>query len=102
MDGASYNPRVLIAVLDIHRVWYNWFEPRQHVSPINKHDETTHVQEGTTSLPLPWTRARLVLPRRRRLAPVKRTPAMRAGIRESRPGDEAPKPPDLARVLYKP
>lgn len=101
VNGASYNPRVLIAVLNIFRIHYNWFEPRQYVSPINKHDETAYVEEGTTSLRVPGKQTRLVVPKRRRLAPLERTPAMRAGIQEIQPGEDAA-PPDPARVLYKP
>ena len=80
INGACYNPRVLAAVLNIYRIHYNFFEPRQYVSPINKHDEIVRVGRGTTSLEVPGSRDRIVMPKRRRLAPVKRTPAMRAGI----------------------
>jgi hypothetical protein len=102
INSACYNPRVLAAVLNIYRTYYNCFEPRQYVSPINKHQETDRVARGITSLEVPGSSDRIVLPKRRRLAPVKRTPAMRAGLHQVKPGEDRPKPPDLSRVLYKP
>lgn len=102
INGAAYNPRVLIALLTIFRILYNFFELRQYVSPINKHDGTAYVQDGTTSLVVPGSDQRIEVPKRRRLAPVKRTPAMRAGIHHVKPGPDNPKPPNLARVLYQP
>ena len=102
VNGACYNPRVLIAVLNIFRVYYNFFEPRPYVSPINKHEETDAVAEGFTSLAVPGTAERISVPQRRRYSPTRRTPAMRAGIHLV-PGTVAePKVPDLTRVLYKP
>jgi hypothetical protein len=102
VNGASYNPRVLIAILNIYRVYYNFFELRTYVSPINKHDETEYVQRGTTSIAMPGSDERITVPKRRRLAPVKRTPAMRAGIQAGPIGDGDPKLPDLTKVLYQP
>jgi hypothetical protein len=102
VNGASYNPRVLIAILNIYRVYYNFFELRTYVSPINKHEETEYVQKGTTSVAMPGSDERITVPKRRRLAPVKRTPAMRAGIHAGSIGDEDPKLPDLTKLLYQP
>ena len=50
---------------------------------------------------VPGKQTRLVVPKRRRLAPLERTPAMRAGIQEIQPGEDAA-PPEPAWVLYKP
>ena len=102
VNGACYNPRVLIALLNIYRVHYNFFELRTYVSPINKHDETEYVSSGTTSIAVPGTKERVTVPKRRRLAPIERTPAMRAGIHQEPADGENPKLPDLSRVLYQP
>ncbi len=102
VNGACYNPRVLIALLNIYRVHYNFFEARQYVSPINKHNETEYVNDGTTTIAVPGSEARITVPKRRRLAPVRRTPAMRAGIHQVPIGETRPKLPDLCKVLYLP
>ncbi|WP_295045235.1 hypothetical protein [uncultured Paracoccus sp.] len=102
INGAAYNPRVLIALLTIFRIHYNFFEVRQYVSPINKHEETDDTQDGTTSLAVPRTDRRIEVPKRRRRAPLKRSPAMRAGIQSVKPDNENPKLPNLAKVLYQP
>ena len=102
VNGACFNPRVLIAVLNIHRVHYDFFERRQYVSPINRHAETSAVIDGTTSLAVPGSDRRIEVPKRRRRAPVRRTPAMRAGIHRVADGDDDPAPPDPSRMLYQP
>lgn len=102
VNGACYNPRVLIALLNIYRVYYNFFELRQYISPINRHEETEEVAAGTTSLMIPGTSDRIEVPKRRRAAPLKRTPAMRAGIVKVDPADETPRVPELNKVLYRP
>ncbi|MFC3630669.1 hypothetical protein ACFOM8_14565 [Paracoccus angustae] len=102
INGAAYNPRVLIALLTIFGIHCNFFEVRQYVSPINKHEETADAQDGVTSLAVPGFDQRIEVPKRRRQTPVKRSPAMRAGIHPVKPGDETPKLPTLAKVLYQP
>lgn len=102
ITGAAYNPRVLIALLTIFRIHYNFFEVRQYVSPINKHEETADMQDGTMSLAVPGTDRRIEVPKRRRRTPLKRSPAMRARIQSVKPDNENPKLPNLAKVLYQP
>jgi hypothetical protein len=102
VNGSCYNPRVLIAMINIFRVHYNFFELREYVSPINKHAETEYVPEGTTSLAVPGTDQRITVPKRRRLAPIERTPAERAGIHASPIDSKQAKLPDLSRILYQP
>ncbi|MFC0342206.1 hypothetical protein [Paracoccus niistensis] len=101
-NGAAYNPRILITLVTIFRVHYNFFEVRQYVSPINRHEETAHVQDGTTSLAVLGSDQRIEIPKQRRRAPLKRSPAMRAGIHQVKADSESPKLPNLARVLYQP
>ena len=102
VDGACFDPRVLIAVLNIYRVHHNLFVRRQYVWPINKHAGTSAVVQGTTSLAIPGTDERIEVPKRRRRAPVRRTPAMRAGIHCVAEGEENPAMPNLSRVPYQP
>lgn len=102
VNGACYNPRVLIAVLNVYRIYYNYFEHRQYVSPLNRHDATQPVDAGTTTITAPSTGTKIVVPKRRQAAPILRTPAMRAGIRRVQDDAELPPLPDLSRVLYQP
>lgn len=96
INGAAYNPRVLMAVLNIFRIYYNFFEPRQYVTPLNKHQETEKVSGKRRSIKVPGTNEKIEVEARRRLTPVKTTPAMRLGLQKSQ------KMPDPHRVLYKP
>jgi hypothetical protein len=102
VNGACYNHRVLIEVLNIYRVHYNFFERRQYVSPLNRHAETERVLDGTTTITAPGTGTRIEVPKRRRAAPLQRTPAMRAGIHRETDDGAAPLLPNLSRVLYQP
>lgn len=74
---------------------------RNFMVPLNKHAETDYVTTGTTAIAVPGSDRKIVVPKRRRLAPIKRTPAMRVGI-HTISGGAAPKVPDLAPVLYLP
>ena len=49
-NDASYNPKVLIALLNISRVHYNFFEFRQYVTSRTKHDETEEVEMTMSSI----------------------------------------------------
>lgn len=102
INGACYNPRILIALLNIFRVHYNFFEPRQYVSPLNKHLETEYVETSLIKMKVPGTQETVSVPKRRRLAPVHRTPAMRAGIQHTQRDDAKPATPSLEDVLYQP
>ncbi len=102
VNGGCYNPRVLIAILNIFRVHYNFFELREYVSPINKDLETEYIPEGIASIAIPGTDQRITVPKRRRLTPIERTPAERAGILASPKEGVQPKVPDVSRILYQP
>ena len=66
VNGAVYNPRVLIAVLNIYRVWFNFFEPRQYVAPWNTGEETERTEEGLKSMRIPGTDRVITVPKRRK------------------------------------
>lgn len=102
INGTCFDPRVLIALLNIYRVYYNFFELRQYVSPLNKHEATDYAPAGTKRVKVPGSDTVVEVPQERRLTPILRTPAMRAGIHEVDPEDKTPAPPDLSRVLYQP
>jgi hypothetical protein len=102
INGACFNPRILIAVLNIYRVYYNFFELRQYVSPLNKHEATDYAPAGTKSIKVPGSETLIEVPQERRLTPILRTPAMRAGIHEVDPEARSPALPDLSHVLYQP
>lgn len=102
VSGAAYNPRVLIAVLNIYRIYYNWFDPRSYVSELTEDDATEAVSPGTTTRRVPGSSGRISIPKQRKRVSIKRTPAMRLGPQD-RIGTAGPlKAPGLHRVLYKP
>jgi hypothetical protein len=128
INGAAYSPRVLIALLDIWRVHYNFFDWRPFNPPTTTdgvlHDEPVEdvtafeTPRQTRSLAVPGTDQRITVPQRRTAPKERSTPAMRLGIvSPSRPrplpeGEERRKPdrrqddrpflPDLSRILYQP
>lgn len=102
VNGAAYNPRVVIALVNIFRVYYNYFETRPYVSLANKHEETEYSAPGTQSIRVHGSDERVSFGKQRRLKPKKRTPAMRAGIHKVREGDVETRPPSLSKVLYQP
>lgn len=101
VSGAAYNLRVLIAVLNIYRIYYNWFDPRSYVSELDENDATQAVPPGTVAKCFPGSSDRITIPKQRKRVSIKRTPAMRLGLqgrtRSATPG----KAPDLHRVPYK-
>lgn len=64
---------------------------RERLRLVSRHERTSA-----------WLLGANLMPKRRRLVPVKRTPAMRAGIHRVKSGDDLPKVPELSRLLYKP
>ncbi|WP_333834289.1 hypothetical protein [Rubrimonas sp.] len=83
INGAAYNPRVLIAVLNIFRVYYNWFEARPCVGGRSGKADTEDVDAGTTMLRIPGSDIVAPITKRRSRRPIRRTPAMRMGIQEN-------------------
>jgi hypothetical protein len=101
INGAVYNPRVLVALLNIYRVYYNWFDNRPYVSGLSPETSTTIPKPGISKRRVPGTGEIIKVKRKRKKVPVRRTPAMRLGIQEVKEG-EKPKPPSLYRMLYRP
>ena len=103
INGASYNPKVLIALLDIFRVHYNWFEARQYVAPWAADAGMEEAKPGLTSVRVPGSDTVIQIEKRRSKRPVLRTPAMRHGIQKER-RDKSGRlvMPSLHRVLYRP
>ena len=103
INGASFNPRVLIALLNIFRVHYNWFEARQYVAPWTESAELETVSPSFSTTRIPGSTKTIVVEKRRSRKPVHRTPAMRHGIQEER-YDRKGKliMPSLHRTLYRP
>lgn len=102
VSGAAFKPRVLIAVLNIFRVYYNWFEARQYVTPWLDMAEEGQEPEMTTRR-IPGTDRVVQMIKKQVRRPVYRTPAMRLGIqREEYDRHGALIMPSLHRVLYRP
>ncbi len=128
INGAAYSPRVLIALLNIWRVHYNFFDWRPFNPPtttdgileeeLDRDDDAAMEPGPTRSLAVPGTDQRISVPQRRSVPKDRSTPAMRLGVvSPSRPrprpeGEERNKPdrrqddrpflPDLSRILYQP
>lgn len=109
VQGAIFNPKTLIQLLNIFRVHYNFFELRPYASPFD--DIDAHVdalidpkpRPKSRALRIPGTDAIVDIPARARRSPQRRTPAMRHGIdaRKRRKNDEEVAP-DIYRILYRP
>ena len=79
-QGAVFNPRVLIAILNIYRVYYNFCELRPFVSATNIPEATTKPRRKVRHEKVPGTDERVPIKTRSRHRPRLATPAMRHGI----------------------
>ncbi|MFD2740501.1 hypothetical protein ACFSUD_13015 [Sulfitobacter aestuarii] len=103
INGAAYNPRVLIALMNIWRVHYNFFDWRPYRTPLEADASTA---EGPTTdatedaahpakngeqlrrLAVPGTDKVILVPKRRADKVIRTTPAMRMGVHKpSQPKD---------------
>lgn len=105
IQGAIFNPRTLIALLNIFRVSYNYFELRTYSSPFEEvsNDSLKRPKVMPRGLRIPGTNQRIELAPTARSTPERKTPAMRHGIdafvrRKTGKVDV----PDLHRVIYRP
>lgn len=102
ISGAMFNPAVLVAILNIYRVWFNWFEPRQYVSGSGSTKGTEEVSSGLSSIKVPGTDEVVKVEKRRKAAPILSTPAVRLGADKRPKGADMEKAPDPRRILYRP
>ncbi|MEZ5721684.1 MAG: hypothetical protein R3D59_08450 [Paracoccaceae bacterium] len=102
INGAAFNPAVLIAILNIYRIYYNWFENRQYVASGAAGESTEKVEKGLSSVTVPGSKETVKVPKRRKKTPVMRTPAMRLGADPIEDPKKTQRPPDPRRVLYRP
>ncbi|MCA1776724.1 MAG: hypothetical protein LC676_14280 [Loktanella sp.] len=104
IQGAIFNPKTLISLLNIFRVHYNFFEPRPYASPFAE-DSTLTKQPKVMprALRIPGTKELIQLTPRARRTPERKTPAMRHGIdayvRRKNGNLDVP---DLHRLIYRP
>jgi|GEM_PF-1278775 len=86
INGAAYSPRVLIALMNIWRVHYNFFDWRTYQSPVDpdKTDDAEGARENATprmrQLSVPGTSKKIFVPLRRGTHAKRTTPAMRMGV----------------------
>ncbi|MBP1805317.1 hypothetical protein [Rubellimicrobium aerolatum] len=103
IKGAAFNPRVLIAMLNIFRVYDNWFEPRQYMAPWLENGRAAEMPEGEILKRVPRTDKVVAFRKKPVARPLYRTPAMRLGIQEVKHGRTGRLiVPSLHRVLYRP
>lgn len=104
IQGAIFNPRTLIALLNIYRVHYNFFEPRPYACPYEEIDDLIDPPKLTPrALRIPGTKEFVELPPRARRSRPRMTPAMRPGMEAfTKRKDGTQDPPDIYRMLYRP
>lgn len=104
IQGAIFNPRTLIALLNIYRVHYNFFEPRPYACPYEEIDDLIDPPKlATRVLRIPGTHEFVDLPPRARRSRARKTPAMRHGMDAfTKRKDGTQDPPDIYRMLYRP
>lgn len=102
INGAVFNPAVLMAFLNIFRVYYNWFEPRQYKGPGATSGSEAPVAEGLSAVRVPGTKETIEVPKLATTSPVMLTPAMRLGADPEKANGRPRKAPDPRRVLYRP
>lgn len=104
IQGAIFNPKTLVSLLNIYRVHYNFFEARRYACPYHDIDDMIDTPKlMPRSLRMPGTDEIVELPPKARRAPAKLTPAMRHGMDAfTKRKDGTQDPPDLYRVLYRP
>lgn len=87
INGAAYSPRVLIALLNIWRVHYNYFDWRTYSSPVLPDDggPIDPTTQRVRKLPVPGTDKSILVPLRRQTRARRTTPAMRMGVHIPRP-----------------
>lgn len=104
IQGAIFNPRTLIALLNIYRVHYNFFEPRPYACPYEEIDYLVDPPKLTPrALRIPGTDEFVDLPPQARRSRARMTPAMRHGMDAfTNRKDGTQDPPDIYRMLYRP
>lgn len=100
IQGALFNPRVLIALINIFRIHYNFFEMRPYVAPWSAEQELGHASQTRINARVPGTGEVVEIMKRRSRTPRRLTPAMRHGVHPLDAKDA--QAPDLAKVLYRP
>lgn len=104
VQGAIFNPVMLISIINIFRINYNFSEPRVYTPPYEEIDDFTKAGKLIPrALRILGTDEFVELPPRARRSPQQRMPTMRHGMgaRKLRKGggDDVP---DLYCVLYRP
>lgn len=102
INGAVFNPAVLMAFLNIYRVYYNWFDARQYKGPGAKAGSDQQVADGMSAIRVPGRKETVEVPKRVTTTPVMLTPAMRLGADPAPRNGRQRKEPDVRRVLYRP
>ena len=103
INGASFSPRVLVAILNIFRIYFNWFEARPYITGTTEGRDLVEVAPSTTFERVPGSAEVIAVEKRRKTRPVLRTPAMRHGIQtEARNEAGQLTMQSLHRVLYRP
>lgn len=103
IKGAAFNPRALIALLNIFRVYYNWFEPRQYMAPWLQDGGAAEIPQGEILKRVPGTDKVVTFKKKPVARPILRTPAMRLGLQEVKHDKNGQLiEMSLHRVLYRP
>ena len=102
INGATFNPAVLVAFLNIYRIYYNWFEDRPYAGHAARHKQTKETAGNIRTIKRPGSTEVVEVPQRRKTTPVEDTPAMRLGADTRRMTELTRKAMDPRRVFYRP
>jgi hypothetical protein len=102
INGATFNPAMLTAFLNIYRIYFNWFEDRPYAAHAARR-KNTKVATGTVrTRRRPGSSATVEVPQVRKITPILDTPALRLGVDARRMTDLTRKAMNPRRVLYRP
>ncbi|MEP1329856.1 hypothetical protein [Pseudophaeobacter sp.] len=104
IQGAIFNPKTLISILNIYRIHYNFFEERSYACPYEEIDDLINPPVlKQRAMPIPGTDKFVDLPPKPRRVPATTTPAIRHGLEAyAKKKDGSQAPPNIYRVLYRP
>tara|TARA_R110002049_G_scaffold234480_2_gene407709 strand:- start:180 stop:1196 length:1017 start_codon:yes stop_codon:yes gene_type:complete len=102
INGATYNPAVLVAFLTIYRIYFNWFEERPYLRASARNSNQVAVSSGTHSIRCPGSQVKVKALKQRKVAPIQSTPALRLGVDARRMASTSRSAPDPRRILYRP
>jgi len=102
INGATFNPAILTAFLNIYRIYFNWFEDRPYAGHAARKKYTKEATSSVRTRKRPGSFATVEVPQVRKITPILDTPALRLGVDTRRMTELTRKAMDPRPVLYRP